>query len=685
MKKIFYLYSKSLLSKLALVAILIVGGGNSAWGDDLVVTINENASNTNSSVPIPGSYVDNEVKGHAQFIIPSSDLTSLNGYEIKKLTFFTSGSSYATGSWGNATFSVYIKEVAKTTFDSAEYDDWDQMTLFYTGSLSVSDNKMDISSNQNIYEYGGGNLLIGIKQTASGTSKYLSWIGANQSSSSKTAVYMGYNHVIGQYNFIPKVALTASEVTGLKKPRNLSVSNVGINSAQLNWIEGGSAVKWQIKYSTVASFNPDSEGTSVDVTTNPYILEGLTPETIYYAYVRATNGADEYSAWSSNMVSFKPTEGIDVIVNEKTTTNSNVPIYGNQVASLVMSQMIILKSNLSSMQNRQITELTFYGDASCAWGDATFEVYLKETSNTIYSSSVMDSWGTLVLNKTKLSTDANGEMHIELDTPFNYGDNNLMVGFKQIDAGSNKSINWHVASATYGTVIYTYGSTTYKASISPKIKFTSIPVRTAPVQMGLNGYTTFASPYPLDLTAANLPSGLKAYKAAVDAENSRVNFTEINQTVPANTGMLLEGAAGTTYAIPVAASGTTPDGNAFFVNSTGGTFTAESGYTYYGMKKATSAEDPIVFATFAPATVAIPTNKAYLKVENAPSGASRQLVCVFSDNTTTAIDEIANRQNGQNSYFNLAGQRVDGSRFAVNGSGLKPGLYIINGKKVVIK
>ena len=37
MKKIFYLFSKSLLSKLALMAILIVGGGNSAWADDIVI------------------------------------------------------------------------------------------------------------------------------------------------------------------------------------------------------------------------------------------------------------------------------------------------------------------------------------------------------------------------------------------------------------------------------------------------------------------------------------------------------------------------------------------------------------------------------------------------------------------------------------------------------------------------
>ena len=43
MKKIFYLYSKSLLSKLALVAILVIGGGNSAWGQTILFQQNFNS------------------------------------------------------------------------------------------------------------------------------------------------------------------------------------------------------------------------------------------------------------------------------------------------------------------------------------------------------------------------------------------------------------------------------------------------------------------------------------------------------------------------------------------------------------------------------------------------------------------------------------------------------------------
>ena len=186
-----------------------------------------------------------------------------------------------------------------------------------------------------------------------------------------------------------------------------------------------------------------------------------------------------------------------------------------------------------------------------------------------------------------------------------------------------------------------------------------------------NGYTTYASPRPLDLTA--LPSGLKAYKAVVSAGEGKVRFKEIDQTVAANTGILLAGTAGNTYRIPVADSGSEVTGNDFLVNSTGGTFSPESGYTYFGFKK---NSDPITFATFNPSTVAIPSNKAYLKVST--SGEARQLVAVFDDGETTSLREIRNEELGIKNavFFNLNGQRV---------AQPTKGLYIVNGKKVAIK
>lgn len=187
--------------------------------------------------------------------------------------------------------------------------------------------------------------------------------------------------------------------------------------------------------------------------------------------------------------------------------------------------------------------------------------------------------------------------------------------------------------------------------------------------IGKNGYTTFASSYPLDLTTENLPAGVKAYKAAV--YETTVRFTELNQCVPANTGILLAGTADANVNIAVAASGTTVEGNEFFVNTTGSTFDADDGYTYYGMKKATKAEESIVFAKFTPSSVAIPADKAYLKVSN--SGNAR-LNVVFDDAAGISTVETVKAKN--DATYNLRGQRV---------AQPQKGLYIVNGKKVIIK
>ena len=188
------------------------------------------------------------------------------------------------------------------------------------------------------------------------------------------------------------------------------------------------------------------------------------------------------------------------------------------------------------------------------------------------------------------------------------------------------------------------------------------------------GYATFASEYPLDLTTANMPAGVTAYKAAVDGKTAK--FTAIDQTVPANTGILLKGAANAEVTINVVASGTTVEGNAFLVNEAGTTFSAETGYYYFAMKK---NEADLTFATFAPGTLAIPASKAYLKVAESNFTGGARLFVTFDEDETTGINEELRMKNEESStapVYNLNGQRV-----------AQPtrGLYIVNGKKIVVK
>ena len=81
------------------------------------------------------------------------------------------------------------------------------------------------------------------------------------------------------------------------------------------------------------------------------------------------------------------------------------------------------------------------------------------------------------------------------------------------------------------------------------------------------------------------------------------------------------------------------------------------------------------------ATATIPPNKykkhrAYLKLENVPSGA--KVIFHFDDDATTGIEDITidGENKGNDTFYNLNGQRV---------SNPQRGIYIHNGKKVIIK
>lgn len=184
------------------------------------------------------------------------------------------------------------------------------------------------------------------------------------------------------------------------------------------------------------------------------------------------------------------------------------------------------------------------------------------------------------------------------------------------------------------------------------------------VTLGTNGYATFASPYALDLTNLNLPTGLKAYKAQ-SVNSTYVHFEEFDQTVPANTGILLEGTASKTYNIPVVASGDAVSENLFAVNE-------GNGYIDLSYKEATTEvyyfamikdSDPLTFGKFNPASYKYPSNKAYLTV--AKNTGARLAVSFGEEDGFTGINAVESTE-------------------AETGA-LKDGKYLIDGKIVLVK
>ena len=182
-------------------------------------------------------------------------------------------------------------------------------------------------------------------------------------------------------------------------------------------------------------------------------------------------------------------------------------------------------------------------------------------------------------------------------------------------------------------------------------------------------WSTYASDYALDFTTPI--AGLTPYMVTGHTGNA-ITLSEVTTTVPAGTPLLLKGTAGNNYTIPVVTSSSTDVSSNKLQRGTG-TVSYEGGKTKYVLSASgtTPVFKKIVDGTPAP----VPSNKAYLQFDEVIS--ARELTFDF-DSETTAISELTNTNltNYTNEYFNLAGQRV---------ANPTKGLYIVNGKKVVIK
>jgi hypothetical protein len=148
---------------------------------------------------------------------------------------------------------------------------------------------------------------------------------------------------------------------------------------------------------------------------------------------------------------------------------------------------------------------------------------------------------------------------------------------------------------------------------------------------------------------------------------------EVASAVPAGTPLMLKGDANTTYFIPVAASGTAPAGN-LLKAGTGANVSPESGKTKYAL----SVEAGAAHFKKIEAARAIPVGKAYLVFDEVI--AARELgFDGFDGGDATGINMVNGeglKVNGSEVYYDLQGRRVLYP---------KKGLYIVNGKKVVIK
>jgi len=182
------------------------------------------------------------------------------------------------------------------------------------------------------------------------------------------------------------------------------------------------------------------------------------------------------------------------------------------------------------------------------------------------------------------------------------------------------------------------------------------------ITVGSAGYTTYVTKHKVEF-----PTGVTGYIAT--AINTSTVHLDEKASVPAATPIVIKAAEGS-YKLPVIA--TTPEsvtGN--LLQASDGNVTSD-GSSYYALSTL-SGTAPIGFYQVEE-DVTIPAGKAYLV-----DGAGVKGFTFDFDDDATAIEKTLSDSplKGENIY-NLAGQRLGNSQ-------LKRGIYIVNGKKVMVK
>ena len=236
-------------------------------------------------------------------------------------------------------------------------------------------------------------------------------------------------------------------------------------------------------------------------------------------------------------------------------------------------------------------------------------------------------------------------------------------GDASIDLGSSIAVEWTAPN------VFTF---TLQESQRALVTVTFSRITNMTIEMGEAGLRTYSADVDLDFSNV---TGLEAYVCnAYDSKQSRMVMLKVT-SVPAGTGLLLKGSAGS-YDVPMAASSTylvnllvgAPDG----INLS----PTDGEYTNFVLSK----KDGIVAFYNLSESGPLEANKAYLRLPTSAVGGSSRLSISFDD--ATGMYEVpCTMHHSDDAWYDLQGRKIVHGTSS-NGT-LPKGIYLYNGKKVV--
>ena len=332
------------------------------------------------------------------------------------------------------------------------------------------------------------------------------------------------------------------------------------------------------------------------------------------------------------------------------------------------------------------------GSAAWAYGNvenydmSTITVTTVNTDRTYYK--YLDESGNIIGDGLLAVSAVNGGQSWRIDKnsagvhPYNKTEYVVLLGMEagqliQIAANSAPSSisNLTVYPAATYTGTYTYSATADGEvifSLAKDVQLKTIKLCAIPVTVTEAGFATYVnSDYDLDFSATSI----EAYKVKVSSKGV-ATLKKVNN-VPAGTPVLLYKDGGATENIPVMTGAAAVSDNDLVAGTGAAVATEDGEYTNMILN---NIGGNVGFYFAAGQTVA--TNRAYLHFATslAPDPAAARMTMIFEDDDVTSISEELRVKSEEFApaadFYDLQGRKV---------AQPTKGLYIVNGKKVVLK
>ena len=264
-----------------------------------------------------------------------------------------------------------------------------------------------------------------------------------------------------------------------------------------------------------------------------------------------------------------------------------------------------------------------------------------------------------------LTATANGETVTGLS--ISYSSSNTSVATVNASTGAVTLVapgTTTITASFSGNDNYNAATASYTLTVNAAAEYVNVD----DINIGENGYRTYVTWCAVDLSRS---VNVEAYYATgLNSAGTEVEFTQVTGVCASGVPLLLK--ATVTGALEYkllksSATGTTPTDNKL---------QAGQGYEVSGDNKyvLTKHSGQVVFAEVNIVGALVPTDYAYLDLSG--SNAARGRLTIRLKGESTGISNVETETIGDDVIYNLRGQRVEHPT---------KGLYIINGKKVVIK